>query len=145
MRAEARRERLAEMGFALYRRRRAAGVARAVASVDAPEVARWVALLAGDSLPAALVQDLARSLAFAGIECRPVDVATLTELPAEVRVVIAFGEQAVRRLGAGISVARQAQLHWIAAPPPATLRADAQARRALWSELRRLLRERQRG
>lgn len=87
-----------------------------------------------------LLADVERALRLARIACRIVDgsdEATVREAAA----LVLFGQARARAVGAGLSAHRQGEVGWVVTVELADLAGDAQARRALWSELRRMLRQ----
>lgn len=89
--------------------------------------------------PAGLLADVARALRFARFDC------TACEAPDEdalhtARAFVLFGEAQVRALGARLPAQRQREVGWVVTGEAAALAGDAQAKRALWSELRRVMR-----
>lgn len=158
MRDEASRARLAELGIEPWalrvRRRHGAREANpaeapAVASVDGTRTASGpaaagVLVLAEAGTPAerTLLADVLRALRLAGLD------AVLAEGEtggfAAAGALLMFGQDAARRAGAAVSAARQRQVGWVVAPKLAELVGQPAARRALWSELRRLAGQRPR-
>lgn len=150
MRDDASLRRLEAMGIEAYRLRRgrppcadAAAAADAIASPDdeARDVATSAsvrALLLVEDARSRLIADVSRSLAWlrvAARACAPTDPEVETA-----DVLVAFGDACVRTAGARLPAQRQQAITWIAAPSPEALAGDSAARRALWSELRRLAR-----
>lgn len=164
MRDEASLRRLAEMGVDVYLPRAAmraavappalAADAQAVAepvrqarpasaaAADSPAVAPAVLLLADIESPVAgkLLADVARALRFARIACTPARTRDEAELGAAVGLVM-FGESQVRAVGASLPAERQREIGWVVGAGLSALSVDATAKRALWSELRRMTRE----
>ncbi|MBN8726652.1 MAG: hypothetical protein J0H15_02980 [Xanthomonadales bacterium] len=148
MRDEASLRRLVELGiepWALRGRgpRDTAVTSPAAASpVGDPPIASTpaggVLVLAKPGTPAtrAILADVLRALRLAGLE------ATLAAADAggcaAAAAVLMFGQDAARRAGTGVSADRQRQIGWVVAPDLDDLIGNAPARRALWSELRRL-------
>lgn len=100
-----------------------------------------VVLIAQSETPKqdAMLDDVERALRFARVECRrsaDADESVLLEAGA----LVLFGERQVRSIGARLPARRQREIGWIATGEPGVLAGDAQARRALWSELRRVVR-----
>lgn len=150
MRDDASLQRLAEMEVDVYlpRSARGQGVAAAAALVAAAPAHSAPAtlpvdtvLFADDSSPAAraLIADVVRSLKFARIACALVAADAETALQ-QASAVVMLGEAQARRAGALVPAPRQREIAWIVAGEPSALRGNAQARRALWSELRRIAR-----
>ena len=146
--------RLTEMGIDAYVPRTAARVA-AVASVsrtvEAPPAStaprsdraspRVVLLARADDARAkALLAQVSRAFAFARIECTTTHRADESSL-AEARGIVVFGEALAREAGSVLTTERQRTLGWVAGTEAAAIAGDARAKRALWSELRRLVRE----
>lgn len=88
----------------------------------------------------ALIANVVRALGFAGIACEHVEMHDETAL-AGVDALVVFGERQVRAAGALVTAQRQREIGWVAAVELSTLATDASAKRALWSELRRMARE----
>jgi len=141
--------RLAEIGIDVYLPRGASPAPRAnlvhepVAAAPAPTAAPGggVLLLADASNPrgAALLAGVVRALAFARVDCAQAgnaDEATL----ATARALVAFGDVQARAAGAALSAQRQREIGWVVTAEPAVLAGDARAKRALWSELKRVVR-----
>ena len=150
MRDETSLGRLAELGVDVYvpRAARHAGVTAPAAApaagaqaAPAPAAGTFaVALFAADAAQSsALITDVVRALAFAHIACVRVDVDAEAAL-ASAAAVIVFGEAEARRVGALLPAQRQREIGWVVTGEPGALRGDAPARRALWSELKRIAR-----
>lgn len=144
--------RLAEIGIDVYLPRgasRSMAVApAATASGGAPstvaaagEPATAVLLLgdASSARGAALLAAVARALAFARVACVQAGSAEEAALT-EARALVAFGEARARAAGAALSAQRQREMGWVVAAEAAALAGDARAKRALWSELKRIVR-----
>ncbi len=146
--------RLSEMGIDVYLPRRAptaaappqaiaaASAAPMTQSAAAPSVMAGVMLVAQAQTrqESALLADVERTLRFARIACHVgdgADEATLIEAGA----LVLFGQAHARRVGASLPAQRQGEVGWVVTGELADLARDAQARRALWSELRRMLRQ----
>lgn len=144
MRDEASLARLEEMGFALYVPRGVRGAtsrAPAPSSEPKPSLARVVLLAREDTKAArALVASVRRALAFARVESELAAAIDESRL-GDARGIVAFGDAFARDVGARVSASRQAALAWVATNDAATIAVQASAKRALWSELRRLVRE----
>jgi hypothetical protein len=135
--------RLAEMGVDVYVPR-----ARSTVVAPAPGVAQTrprVALLAraGDTAAKALVLDVGRALKFARVE-------SAVESKPDARLgdaagLVVFGEALAREAGAALPVERQKAVPWVAAGEAGALSGNAPAKRALWSELKRMARALGRG
>jgi len=146
--------RLTEMGIDAYVPRavaRPAGItssARAAETMTASAAPRSdrasprVVLLAraDDARAKALLAQVSRAFAFARIECTTTHRADESSL-AEARGIVVFGEALAREAGSVLTTERQRTLGWVAGAEPAAIAGDARAKRALWSELRRLVRE----
>lgn len=148
MRDDASLHRLAEMGVDVYLPRSAlrqgvAAPAAPTAPVQSAPVAAPVdaVLFADASSPAAraLIADVVRSLKFARVACAP-DGADAEAVLAHAAAVIMLGAAQARRAGALVPAPRQREIAWVVADEPAALRGNVQARRALWSELKRIAR-----
>lgn len=147
--------RLAEIGIDVYVPRGAARSAEGTRSADATPVrapaagaaetavrkAADVLLLADASTGSStsLLAGVARALAFARIACMHAATADEAAL-AGARALVAFGDAQARAAGAVLSAQRQREIGWVVTADPATLAADARAKRALWSELKRIVR-----
>jgi len=147
---EARLRRLAEIGIDVYRPRRAAlavvaGSARdeaaspPVAAADAAQ--GGVALVAGpaDGRAALLVAAVERALAGLRVASRRVDAADEAGL-SSAQALVAFGEASARAAGRVLSAQRQREIGWVVTREATELARDAGAKRALWSELKRVAR-----
>lgn len=156
MRDDASLRRLAEMGVDVYvprASRHAAAAIAAAASVvresaaavvstrQPAATAATVLLLAGteSSVSSVLLKDVTRALAFARVACASVTSADESAIGAAAALVM-FGDGQVRAVGALIPAQRQRQIGWVVSAEPARLAGDAQAKRALWSELKRMTR-----
>ena len=152
MRDEASFARLEEMGFAVYMPRGVRGVSSPVSSApDAspraavPETSRAtharVVLLAREDSKAArsLLAGVRRALAFARIDG---DVVTAIDEQSlgDAKGLVAFGDAFAREVGVRVSATRQAALAWVATAEAGSIAGQAPAKRALWSELKRLAR-----
>ena len=155
---DARLRRLAEMGIDVYLPRSApaasrapdtAGDARSATGATttpnadaAPSQSRPVLLLARTASPAEqrLLAQIVRALAFARVAC---DASERVDADAIGRAagLVVFGDAMAREVGAVSSVAGTRAQGWVAARPLAEIARDARAKRALWSELRRMTRE----
>jgi DNA polymerase III psi subunit len=89
--------------------------------------------------PAGLLADVARALRFARLDCTACEAPDEAALQ-EARAFVLFGEAQVRSLGARLPAQRQREVGWVVTGDAIALAGDAQAKRALWSELRRLVR-----
>ncbi len=143
MRDEASFARLEEMGFAMYVPRGA----RSESSLPAATLSRdtrartRVVLLAHEESKAAraFVAGVRRALAFARIDA---EVATAIDEQrlGDAKGLVAFGEAFAREVGVQVSATRQAALAWVAAADADSIAGQPPAKRALWSELKRLAR-----
>lgn len=88
-----------------------------------------------------LMANVVRALRFARIETRPGDVDDEAALVAASALIV-FGDTLVRGVGAVLPAQRQREIGFVVAGDLDTLAGDARAKRALWSELRRLARAR---
>ena len=163
MRDEASLYRLAEMGVDVYLPRRCGESMPGVAPVLAPRPASVTAMPAADHsaremsrvqahaasvflladapTPGAkkLLADVVCALVFARVPCAQtrgddeVAMATATAL-------ILFGETHARAAGARLPAQQQREIGWVVSADAAALVGDAAAKRALWSELKRMAR-----
>jgi hypothetical protein len=143
--------RLEEMGIDVYAprgARRSGEVAQVVLSprkdaLAAPtgSVRARVLLLARAEQARAktLLANIVRALAFAridGVIESAIDEARLGDAAG----LVVFGDALVRQAGAALSEDRSRKLQWVAAADIGGSAMDAAAKRALWSELRRVIR-----
>ena len=142
MRDDASLRRLAEIGIDVYvlRGSQVAGTSMppAAASGAAAE-RRIVVVLADQAVAPRLLGDVRRAFAFARVGCRfepSVDEDALATADA----LVAFGDARARAAGACLPTARQQSIGWVVLAEPAALARDAVAKRAMWSELKRMLR-----
>ena len=146
MRDEADLRRLAEIGIDVYvPRGNGSPKSLAVFAAPGPATASGAAtavLLADVSTPraTALLAAVTRALAFARVASAQASEADESVLSGAMALV-AFGEARARAAGASISAQRQREIAWVVTSEPAVLAADAQAKRALWSELKRIARQ----
>jgi DNA polymerase III psi subunit len=163
MRTEASLRRLAEMGVDVYVPRGARGavdVASPVsvapsAAADSPRGSDMVAaataetpatamvlLLAetGSRGATALLADVRRTLVFARIPCAHVSSGDESAIVTASALVM-FGDGQARVVGALLPAQRQREIGWVVSVELSRLAGDAQAKRALWSELKRMARE----
>jgi hypothetical protein len=119
---------------------RESDIAEGPAGLQASAVATVLLLAEADSRSAvALLKDVTRTLAFAQI--RSAAASSLDEsLIAAAGALVMFGEGQARAVGALIPAQRQRDIGWVVSAEPARLARDAQAKRALWSELKRMAR-----
>jgi hypothetical protein len=135
MRDDASRARLLEMGIELYVPR---GV-RSVAAAAAEPARKRVALIARDESAAAraLLAQVARALAFARVEAA---VSSDAKRIGGAAGLVVFGASLTREIGAALPAGRQPTIEWFGAAEPAEIAGNIAAKRALWSELKRLAR-----
>ncbi|HEY0179567.1 MAG TPA: hypothetical protein VGC30_08030 [Dokdonella sp.] len=139
--------RLAEIGIDVYLPRGAPAAAipaqpRAAApDASAPTAARAAAVLivAETSAARGPLDGVLRALRYAQVDGELAPAPDDTALAAA-RGLVIFGEARARRIGAGLPAPRQQQIAWVVAAEVAALAGDARAKRALWSELKRLVR-----
>lgn len=149
MRDEASLARLEEMGFAVYVPRGVRGTAATAASPQSAMPSRdahsgpraRVLLLAREESKAAraVVAGVKRALAFARIDG---DVATAIDEQrlGDAKGLVAFGDAFAREAGVQVSATRQAGLAWVSTADADAIAGQPPAKRALWSELKRLAR-----
>ena len=92
-----------------------------------------------DARARALLAQIARALAHGRIEgaiASTIDEATLGDAMG----LVVFGKASTRQAGATISGERMKRLQWVAATELSEIAANAHAKRALWSELKRVMR-----
>lgn len=145
MRDEASLRRLAEMDIDVYVPRLVREVAasnRTVASAaerESPPRARVVLLASDENTGAkALLAQIARALAFARIDSAVEQ--SMDPNDSGAAAVVAFGEAFARDLENAEPAERRKRLQWISAPDIVTIGARAHAKRALWNELRPMIR-----
>ena len=148
MRDDAGLLRLAEMGIEVYALRGAAHVA--FDDADTAPAQRGTHALAPrkrvvlftreeDAAGRSMLAQIARALAFARIDAlieSSVDEARLGDAVG----LVVFGKNSTRHAGGAVPGERMRRLQWIAATDIGEIAAKASAKRALWSELRRMLR-----
>jgi len=153
---EASRVRLAEMGIDVYlpRAQPAAPVPlastalpQATSSESAPRAAdrpaaASIVLLAGpvSTRARALPADVVRALKFARVAAVEADAGDEAALASAAGLVL-FGDALARTVGAVLPAQRQREIGWVVTGELSVLARDAQGKRALWSELRRLVRK----
>lgn len=100
-----------------------------------------VLLLADVKSPVAgkLLADVTRALRFARIACMPAHARDESAIGAAMGLVM-FGDAQARAVGALLPANRQSEIGWVVGSGLAALAVDAHAKRALWSELRRMTR-----
>ena len=137
MRDEASLRRLAEIGIHAYRPRRAPAAA---VGPDHVRDAGAIVLLAAAAGPAArLVADVTRAIGFARAGCVHLEAADEAVLAAADGLVV-LGDAQARAAGRALPALRLSAIGWVAGAEPARLAGDTPAKRALWSELKRMLR-----
>lgn len=162
MRDETNLRRLGEIGIDVYRRRAddaLHGVARAAQRMlpasAAPQVAATQSsgdvtsvplrflLLAETTSPRerSLLADIVRALTSARSACAHA-VAPSDAALSDATALVVFGEAGARGVGARLPAQRQREIGWVVTSELAALAAQAPAKRALWSELKRTLRSR---
>jgi len=94
---------------------------------------------AGSRWANGVVTGVERALKFARIPYATTDACEESALAGAVGVVV-FGDALARKAGSMVPAQRQQAMGWVFAADPAAIARDAHAKRALWSELRRLLR-----
>lgn len=141
---------LAEIGVDVYvPRSQVAGPAPAVASRTSANsrndpghggqrAADVVVICAGDSR-SRMLGDLLRSLRMSRLDATLSTNASV-EAIASARALIVLGEALARSLGAELPAQRQNQISWIVSHEPDALAQSADAKRALWGEIKRLAR-----
>ncbi len=134
----------------------AAATSRAAATANAPSSAvatptkdaantasrdADVLLLSDTAITASepLLAAVARTLAYAHTTCVRASADDAAAL-ATARALVVFGEAQARAAGAALSAQRQSQIGWVVAAEVARLRGDALGKRALWGELKRVVR-----
>ena len=115
-----------------------AGATAAVASAAAPAFAEYLILGAVES-QSRLCGELLRSLRMAGLNAAAVDLGRADAI-AKARGLVVLGESLARSLGADMPAQRQNEITWIVSHAPDTLARNADAKRALWGEIKRLSR-----
>lgn len=156
--------RLAEMGIDVYVPRVAAQRAATIApparsganagwrataqsartddGMSAEQTQAAVVLLADASSAGArgLIADVVRALGFASIACVCADARDEGAL-ATASALVMFGDPEIRAAGAVVPAQRQREIGWVAVSELAALAGAGSAKRALWSELKRMARE----
>jgi len=94
---------------------------------------------AGSRWANGVVTGVERALKFARIAYSTTDVCEESVLTGAAGVVV-LGDALARKAGSMVPAQRQQAMGWVFAADPASIARDAQVKRALWSELRRLLR-----
>ncbi len=151
MRDEASLGRLIEMGIDVYVPRLAASIrsepAQAASMRDETATAAsraharpCVALVARaeDAREEALLEQARRALALARVDASI--ESDVMRIGADVAGLVVFGKTFARQTGAALPAERARNVQWIATAELARIVGDAKAKRALWSELRRMVR-----
>ncbi len=107
-------------------------------TAGAPALADYLILGAIDSQKR-LCAELLRSLRMARLNAAIVD-ASQADAIAQARGLLVLGESLARTLGADMPAQRQNEITWIVSDDPDTLAKNADAKRALWGEIKRLSR-----
>lgn len=154
MRDDASLRRLAEIGIDVYVLRGArAGDAAAdpaleqaagagASAAPATDVARPRVVVLADgraSREARVLADVERAFGLARIRCTFSAEATEATL-GDAAALVAFGESHARAAGACLPARRQDEIGWVVVAEPARFAGNAAAKRALWSELKRIMR-----
>ena len=141
MRDDASLRRLGEMEIDVYvlRGARSARDRGRAAPLPASRPRARVALLAPDgSRERAWLAHVARSLAHAHIEAT--EASSIDERGiGGIAGLVVFGEPLARDAGAAVAAARRESMGWVAAPAVEEIARGAASKRALWSELKRLI------
>lgn len=88
----------------------------------------------------ALLAQARRALAFARIDGVIGDTVDIGALIGDASGLVVFGKNLCREVGATLPADRAQRVHWISAADVASIVGNADAKRALWSELRRMIR-----
>ncbi|MDR2013190.1 MAG: hypothetical protein LBQ20_09180 [Rhodanobacter sp.] len=145
MHDEASLRRLAEMGIDVYVPRsmatRAPETPGRAESMNARAEPVDVLLIAGDMAPRvpALITDIERALRCMGVRCLCTETPDAAALAAAAAVIVC-GQAHAREIGARIPAQRQREIGWVVTDEWPTLIGHGSAKRALWSELRRVVR-----
>ncbi|MGH8173295.1 MAG: hypothetical protein ACREPX_09100 [Rhodanobacteraceae bacterium] len=145
--------RLAEMGIDVYVPRRAPAVnaptpalpvVAPTPSPSSPGTSRGRASVliltdAGSRWANGVVTGVERALKFARIAYATTDACEESALTRAVGVVV-LGDALAKKAGALVPAQQASDAGWVFASDPASIARDAAAKRALWSELRRLMR-----
>ncbi|MEO5561526.1 MAG: hypothetical protein ABIO49_16290 [Dokdonella sp.] len=86
-----------------------------------------------------LLADVARALRFARVACTSAHARDESAIGSALGLVM-FGDAQARAVGALLPANRQSEIGWVVGSGLAALAVDAHAKRALWSELRRMTR-----
>ncbi|HEV7491370.1 MAG TPA: hypothetical protein VGO25_11220 [Rhodanobacteraceae bacterium] len=145
---------LGEMGIDVYVSRSArmpsgaAAISQATPTANpAPTGAREgvharVALVARvqGSSESVLLAQAQRALAFAQVDSVIGDAAESRDFINNARGLVVFGKSLARDVGSALPADRAKCVHWISAAEVASIVGNSDAKRALWSELRRMIR-----
>ena len=115
-----------------------ASAIRESVTAGVPARAEFLILGAIDSQKRLCVE-LLRSLRMARLNAALVD-ASQTDAIAQARGLLVLGQPLARSLGADMPAQRQNEIIWIVSHDPDTLAKNADAKRALWGEIKRLSR-----
>lgn len=118
-----------------------APVALASATAATPEATAFadVLILGASSSHGRLCEELLRSVRMARLSAAMGDPGQADAI-ARARGLLVLGEQLARSLGADMPAQRQNEITWIVSHDPDTLARSADAKRALWGEIKRLSR-----
>jgi hypothetical protein len=86
-----------------------------------------------------LLADLLRGVRMAGLDAAMADAGQAASI-AHARGLLVLGESLARSLGAEMPAQRQNEIAWIVTHEPKALAQSAEAKRALWGEIKRLSR-----
>jgi hypothetical protein len=142
MRDEASLRRLAEIGIDVYVLRGSQAAAATTSDASASSATARdpvVVLLADATVAPRLLGDVRRAFAFARVGCR-VEAGPDEDALAAADALVAFGDALARAAGACLPATRQQSIGWVVLAEPGGLARDARAKRAMWSELKRILR-----
>jgi len=99
-----------------------------------------------DASEKTLLAQARRALAFARIDGVIGDVSEISAVIGDAPGLVVFVKNLAREVGAALPADRAQRVHWISAADVASIVCNGAAKRALWSELRRMIRVlRQRG
>lgn len=87
-----------------------------------------------------LLAQARRALAFARIDGVIGDTVDIGAVIGVAAAVVVFGKNLAREVGAALPADRARRVHWISAAEVASIVGNADAKRGLWSELRRMIR-----
>lgn len=87
-----------------------------------------------------LLSQAQRALAFAEFDSVIGDAAESRDFINDALGLVVFGKSLARDVGAALPADRAKRVHWISAADVASIVGSADAKRALWSELRRMIR-----